>query len=82
MNKTTAILLNTINEYSDSIKSWGIFEHEDHIMDEDEKKNTRPKYYLYVIIAKEEAQTLLDIAKPEVKSEINDGQYIDLIFKI
>lgn len=82
MKKTTAALINAINANRDSITAWGIFERKEYIMDENERKNTRPKYCLYVIIAKEEAQTLLDIAKPEVKTEINDGKYYDLIFRV
>lgn len=81
MKKTTAALLNAIRDESNNVKTWGIFEHEDHITDENEKKNTRPKHYLYIIVAKEKVQTFLDIAKPEVKTVINDGQDYNLIFK-
>lgn len=82
MKKTTAALLNAIRDESNNVKAWGIFEHEDHITDENEKKNTRPKHYLYVVIAKKAAQTFLGISKPEVKTEINDDQDYNLIFKV
>ena len=82
MKKTTAALLNAIRDGGDKIKNWGIAEHQNYIMVENEKKNTRPKHNLYVTIAKEEAQTFLNIAKPEVQVEISDGHSIALIFRV